>query len=258
VATPRRVESDVAALFHLNSNNSRHKTVDFDVAEDSRPLCFRTYPGVSRLPLPGKDFELSLSLGEALRRRHSTRSFRPDPLPLATLGQLLFCSYGVRGTKQIEGEYCYDRVSPSAGGLYPVELYTICQNVTGLQDGIYHYDARAHELEMLRVGHFHKAVAGMMIGQDMVRDVNVVVLIAANFARTIWKYGQRGYRYVFLDAGHAAQNLYLVATALNLGVVSIGGFFDDELSSLACLPVPEERVIYAVCAGFTFIQEPAT
>ena len=256
MGNPRRVESDVASLYHLNSNNSRHRTVDFEVAEDARPLRFRTYPGSFRLPLPGKDFDLSLSLGEALRCRHSTRSFQPDPLPLETLGRLLFCTYGVRGTKKIEGEWCYDRPSPSAGGLYPLEFYTVCQNVAGLSDGIYHYDARAHELEMRRVGLFQTDIASMMIGQDMVCDTNVVVLISANFTRTMWKYGQRGYRYVFLDAGHAAQNLYLVATALNLGVVSIGGFFDDELSALARLPVPEERVVYAVCVGFG--QDSAT
>jgi SagB-type dehydrogenase family enzyme len=249
VGSPRRIETDVAALYHLNSNNSRHRTVDFDVAEDSRPLRFRTYPGSLRVSLPGKDFELPMSLGEALRARHSTRSFRPESLPLEAFGRLLFCSYGVRGKKKIEGEWCYDRPSPSAGGLYPLEFYAACQNVGGLRDGIYHYDACAHELELQKTGLFHLEIAGMMIGQDMVRDVNIVLLIAANFRRTMWKYGQRGYRYIFLDAGHAAQNVYLVATALNLGVVSIGGFFDDELSSLVGLPGSEERVIYAVCVG---------
>jgi SagB-type dehydrogenase family enzyme len=164
-------------------------------------------------------------------------------------GRLLFCSYGVRGKKKIEGEWCYDRPSPSAGGLYPLEFYAACQNVGGLRDGIYHYDARAHELELRRTARFHLDIAGMMIGQEMVRDVNIVLLIAVNFKRTMWKYGQRGYRYIFLDAGHTAQNVYLVATALNLGVVSIGGFFDGELSSLVGLPGSEERVIYAVCVG---------
>ena len=250
MSAPRRTELDVALLYHVNSSNSPHKTVDFEVEQDTRPPRFRTYPESDRQPLPGRDFEVSLSLGETLRRRCSTRSFRPDPLPLETLGRLLFCTYGVRGTKKIEGEWCYDRTIPSAGGLYPLELYVTCQNVVGLQDGIYHYDARAHLLELRRTGVFQRQIAGMMIGQEMVRDVNIVVLLAANFGRTMWKYGQRGYRYIFLDAGHAAQNLYLVATALDLGVVSIGGFFDDDLSVLACLPFGEERIVYAVCVGF--------
>jgi SagB-type dehydrogenase family enzyme len=120
--------------------------------------------------------------------------------------------------------------------------------VDGLVDGIYHYDARAHQLELRRAGNVHADLADMTIGQDMIKDANLVVLISAIRERTMWKYGQRGYRYVWLDAGHVGQNLYLVAEALGLGAAAIGGFFDGEVNRLLALP-PQEEAIYLVCVG---------
>jgi SagB-type dehydrogenase family enzyme len=126
--------------------------------------------------------------------------------------------------------------SPSAGRLYPLELYIVAQMVDGLADGIYHYDARSHQLEHRHTGAAHAEVARITLGQEMIRSANLVVAITAIFQRTMWKYGQRGYRYVWLDAGHLAQNLYLVATALGLGAMAIGGFYDAEMYDLLALP----------------------
>jgi SagB-type dehydrogenase family enzyme len=152
------------------------------------------------------------------------------------------------GTLRVDGETTTKRPVPSAGGLYPLELYVSTHNVEGLEDAIYHYDARDHELEFRRAGLFHDQLARMTLGQDMIRTANVVIFIAAIAERTMWKYGQRGYRYVFLDAGHLGQNLYLTATALDLGIVAIGGFFDLEVNELCLLP-PNEEVIYLLCGG---------
>ena len=183
-----------------------------------------------------------------LKLRQSRRDHHLRPLPLVALGRLLYCSYGARGYRKIEGQWTYDRPAPSAGGLYPLEIYIATQMVEGLTDAIYHYDARAHQLELRCTGQFHSALADMTIGQDMIRDANLVILISAIFHRTMWKYGQRGYRYVFLDAGHLGQNFYLVATALGLGPVAIGGFFDEEINRLVGLP-DDEEVIYLLCVG---------
>ena len=94
----------------------------------------------------------------------------------------------------------------------------------------------------------HAALADMTIGQEMLREANLVVMISGIFQRTMWKYGQRGYRFVLFEAGHLGQNLYLVAAALGLGPVAIGGFFDDEVHELARLP-SDEQVLYMVCIG---------
>jgi SagB-type dehydrogenase family enzyme len=120
--------------------------------------------------------------------------------------------------------------------------------VEGLEDGIHHYDARAHELEHRRSGVQQPTLANLALDQTMVVDSNVVVIITGIPERTMWKYGQRGYRYVWLDAGHLGQSLYLVATALGLGPVGIGGFFDEELNELLDLP-PGEEAFYLVCIG---------
>jgi SagB-type dehydrogenase family enzyme len=122
------------------------------------------------------------------------------------------------------------------------------QSVEGLEDGIYHYDVRAHELEARRPGAAQPKLVELALDQTMVRDSNVVAIITAVPERTMWKYGQRGYRYVWLDAGHLGQNLYLVATALGLGPVGIGGFFDGELKALLSLPEGEEP-FYLVAIG---------
>lgn len=241
-------EPDVAGLYHLHSSNVRSRLPPPGADPDVRPFRFRTYPGAARTPLPGRDFDLAADLGRLLAARSSVRQFERRPLELEKLGRLLHASYGVAGTRQVDGLTVHARPAPSAGGLYPLELYVVCQSVDELAPGAYHYDARAHELEQRRLGSFHAALADLTIGQDMIRDAVAAVVITAIFHRTMWKYGQRGYRYVWLDAGHLAQNAYLVAAALGLGAVSIGGFFDRELDELLLLPA-EEHAVYLVCVG---------
>ena len=246
MATSR--ECDLARLYHVHSSNVRSRPLDIALEDGRQALRFRTYAGSPRTALPGRDFALEESLGALLERRRSVRDFTREPLPLATLGRLLHTSYGVRGRRRMDVGWGEDRPSPSAGGLYPLELYVATQAVTGLEDGIHHYDARAHELELRRPGVAHEALVGLTLGQDMVRDANLVVVVTAVWQRTQYKYGQRGYRHIFLDAGHLGQNLYLVATALGLGPVAIGGFLDSELGALLRLPAGEEP-IYVVCIG---------
>lgn len=242
-------ELDIARLYHLHSSNHRCRIPDLTVDYDRHPFRFRTYPNSQRVDLPRRDFDLQASLGEVLRQRRSVREFVLRPLELSLVSQLLHASYGVRGHRKVEGQWTYDRPSPSAGGLYPLELYLATQAVEGLPDAVYHYDARAHELEIRRKGLIHPNLAKLTLGQEMIRDANLVIVITAIFERTMWKYGQRGYRYLWLDAGHLGQNLYLIAVALGLGSVSIGGFYDQEVNQLLNLPTPEEEAIYLVCIG---------
>lgn len=249
---PANKEWEAARLYHSHSCYFKGRPPDLMPDEDQRPFRFRTYPGSQRVELPGRDFELDVTLGTVLQARRSIREFRLNPLDLARVGRLLHASYGVRGYHNAGGEWFCDRPCPSAGALYPVELYVATQAVTGLPDGLYHYDARAHQLEVRRVGLVHPDLAGTLVAQDTVhtiRESNLVIVLSAIFQRTMWKYGERGYRYIWLDAGHLGQNLYLVSTALGLGPVSIGGFFDEELKRLLTLTRGEEEVIYLFCIG---------
>jgi SagB-type dehydrogenase family enzyme len=243
----RSKEADLARLFHAHTRHDEARSVEIALDHDRQPLRFRTYPGAQRIALPGRDFVVGAPLGEVLERRRSIRDYALRPLPLATLGRLLHASYGVKGERDL-GEPMYERAAPSAGGLYPLEVYVATQSVEGLDDGIHHYDPLAHELELRRPGLAQPGLVHLTLEQEMVRAANLVVVITAIPERTMWKYGQRGYRYVWLDAGHLGQNLYLVATALGLGPVGIGGFFDADLNALLDLPAGEEA-FYLVCIG---------
>ncbi|MFT3770605.1 MAG: SagB/ThcOx family dehydrogenase [Minicystis sp.] len=244
----RSKEVDVARLYHLHSSNVRGRAVEMSVDGDGKPLRHRTFPGAPRVALPGRDFAFDMKLSTALEQRRSVRRFAPGPLPLEMLGRLLHASHGVRGRHRADGIGAWERPAPSAGGLYPTEIYVATREVEGLADGVHHYDARAHELETVRDGRVHEALVELTMGQDMVRDASVVCILTAVRARTMFKYGQRGYRFLFLDAGHVGQNLYLVATALGLGPVGIGGFLDAEVNELCRLPAGEEA-LYLICAG---------
>jgi SagB-type dehydrogenase family enzyme len=243
-----RTEADIAKLYHLHSSHERARVFEPILDLDVLPLRFRTYPGAPRTSLPGRDFALDMPLGMALEKRRSIRHHALKPLALETVGRILHTAYGVRGHREVDGEVIPDRPVPSAGGRYPLELYAATQSVEGLADGIHHYDARAHELELVREGLAQPILVDLLMGQNVARDANLVVIITAVRERTMWKYGQRGYRHVLLDAGHVGQNLYLVATALGLGPTAIGGFYDQELGALLHL-APEEEPFYVVCIG---------
>jgi SagB-type dehydrogenase family enzyme len=244
----RNNETDIARLYHMHSCHIRSRELASVTDEDLEPLRYRTYAGAARTPLPGRDLDVDMPLGEALARRRSIREYAEGPIPLSSLGRLLHGSYGVRGRRRLDDMWLHDRPAASAGARYPLEIYVATQSVTGLDDGIYHYDSFAHELELRRPGNAHETLFDLLLRQDMVKGANLLLIITAVWERNMWKYGQRGYRLVMLDAGHLGQNLYLVATALGLGPCGIGGFLDAELSALLELPEGEEPV-YALCIG---------
>jgi SagB-type dehydrogenase family enzyme len=239
---------DAAALFHLNSSNARGVITQPVPDLDRRPSVRRLYPGARRIALPGADLDIAQPLGEALASRRSLRDYADTILPTPLLGKLLFASAGVNGTIDFEGIPLGARTYPSGGGLYPLEIYPVLQRVEGIADGIYHYDPFAHDLAELRLGNFHAQFAAMTFGQDMLATANAILFITAVFDRSMWKYGQRGYRYVWLETGHLGQNLYLVASALGLAPVALGGFYDAEADALLGVG-GAEKTIYAICIG---------
>ena len=141
------------------------------------------------------------------------------------------------------------RTTPSAGGLYPIEIYPIINNVESLTEGIYHYKISQHSIELLRTGDFRKTVSDGCLGQKMAYNSAVNFIFTAMVERSKWKYLQRCYRYIYLDCGHIGQNLYLTAEALDLGVCTIGAIFDDELNKLLEIDGKYETVIYVGVVG---------
>ncbi len=191
--------------------------------------------------LPGPRLKGSLSLEEALLRRRSYREYTGEPLTLEEVSQLLWASQGVTHP------YGF-RTAPSAGALYPLEVYVHPTNVLGLEVGIYRYDPGRHALLEVRKGDFSREIYRAGLSQEQILSASLIVMFFGVFERTTAKYGRRGIRYVFNEVGHAGQNLYLQATALGLGTVVIGAFYDEDLRSIVGSP-PGEEPLYIMPVG---------
>lgn len=185
------------------------------------------------LPEPVREGRMSLE--EAILRRHSVREFARDPLNDRELSQLLWAAQGITH----EGL----RTAPSAGALYPLELYV------ATSAGLVHYLPRRHQLERVSGRDLRAALCQAALGQEPVREAPAVFVIATVYERTAIKYGPaRTPRYVHMEAGHAAQNLLLQAVTLGLGGVTIGAFNDDEVGRVLALPA-DHRPLYLIPVG---------
>jgi SagB-type dehydrogenase family enzyme len=209
---------------------------------------FKEDPTADTIELPARTLP-DMPLASAVGGRMSCRQFRDEPMVLTQLGNLLHTGYGVLGTIDFWGEFC-ERPVPSGGGLYPLELYVLTQRVSGLSGGVYHYVPIAHALEIVRGDPLPSLLtAEMFLGQPYLKEAAAVIVLTAVVERSLWKYEDRGYRYLLLEAGHVAQNLNLGATALGLGCLNLGGFFDEDLTALLSLDKDSEVVLYGVAVG---------
>jgi SagB-type dehydrogenase family enzyme len=184
-----------------------------------------------------------LSVAEAILKRRSERDFTGKPISLPELSRLLYYAYGITE----KGEQL--RAVPSAGALYPIEIYPVVNSVAGLNMGIYHYAPPGHSLTPIREGDFRRDMVRYALGQGMLADASVVLALSAVFERSRRKYIGRAYRYILIEAGHIAQNIYLVATSMGLGVCAVGAFNDDAFNRMLSLDGKEESVVYLMVAG---------
>ena len=179
--------------------------------------------------LPTVELHGGSTVEAALEARRSVRQFGPEGLSLATLGQLLWAAQGVTAA---DG----GRTAPSAGALYPLELFVVAGCIVGLPSGIYRYTPAKHSIRLQLAGDRRRELSDAALEQSAVRDGAAVLVIAAVYARTSVKYRSRAERYVHMEAGHAAQNVYLQATSLDLGTVVVGAFEDDRVGEVLRLP----------------------
>jgi SagB-type dehydrogenase family enzyme len=157
--------------------------------------------------------------------------------------------WATQGLTAKAGEW-YFRAAPSAGALYPIETYVLARSVEGLEPGIYHFRPHAFDLEFIKRGDFAGLLADAALGQDMIRQAQATFIWTAIVARSMWKYRQRAFRYIYMDAGHIGQNLYLAGTAAGLGVCAVGAFFDDRVNDLIGLDGVEEISVYLAAVGW--------
>ncbi len=179
------------------------------------------------LPEPSADSDVSVEA--AIRERRSVREFSKHSLTLADVAQLLWAAQGI--TSQDGG-----RAAPSAGALYPLELYLVAGDVDSLPAGVYRYRPERHRLDHVADGDFRKDLAAAALNQSWVRRAPAVLVITGVYQRSAKKYGDRARRYTRIETGHAAQNVYLQATALGLGTVIVGAFQDAEVQEVLGLP----------------------
>jgi len=192
-----------------------------------------------RLPEPKHDSDVSLE--ESISNRRSVREYAEGPLTLQEVSQLLWAAQGITSP---EG----GRTAPSAGGTYPLELYTVVGDVRDMTPGVYRYVPDGHQVVRVMSGDVREALAGAALDQSWVKEGAAVFVFAAIYERTTGRYGERGIRYVHLEVGHAAENLCLQATALGLGSVTVGAFDDGRVSEV--LGLPEDEVpLYVIPVG---------
>ncbi len=166
-----------------------------------------------------------------------------------TSAQLSYLLWAIAGIQRSIGDFHF-RPAPSAGALYPIETYLIVNNVDGISKGLYHYAIRPHALEELKTGDLGNDIVRVAQGQKMHAEAPVAFIWTAIFQRSKFRYHDRAYRYIYLDAGHIAQNLALTAVGLGLASCQVGAYFDDEVNSLIGVNGTEESVIYMSVVGW--------
>jgi SagB-type dehydrogenase family enzyme len=231
--------------FQQKTKHSRERLLGGHLDWANKPETYKRYPSAKVIKLSRKFPTKALSIVEALRRRRSMRSFSLEPFSLDDLSFLLWACTGVQ-RKERGYEF---RTAPSAGALYPIETYVVVNNMEGLEKGVYHYNIEAHALEELHTGDFTRETAHAALEQKTCAEASVVFVWTAVFKRSKWKYAQRAYRYVYLDAGHIAQNLALAAIGSGLASCQIGAFFDDEVNQIIGVDGEEESAIYLSVTG---------
>ncbi len=206
--------------------------------ENERNFNFKTKETM-QLPDPVKDGDMSLEKTLTLRR--SKRSYTDEPLTIEQISQLLWSAQGVTSERGF-------RTAPTAGGTLPLEMFFVVNNVDDLKQGIYQYHPDDHSISLIREGYYSDDLTRACMGQSMVRDASVNFIFGAVYERTTSRYGERGYRYVYNEIGHASQNLHLQAASLDLGTVVIGAYDDDEVERILDLD-PEINILYIMPVG---------
>lgn len=195
---------------------------------------------IIKLPEPRYDSETSIE--EALSTRRSIRAYKDEPLTLAEVSQLLWAAQG------ITGQGIGFRTAPSGGALYPLEVYVVIGNVKSVTKGVYKYKPHEHELVKVRDRDVRNELSVAALRQTCIGAGSIVIVFSAVYERTTQKYGDRGIRYVYMEVGHAAQNVFLQAVSLDLGTVVVGAFKDDKVKNILNMP-NEEHPLYLMPVG---------
>lgn len=240
-------EQGVGEVFQEGTKYTPERLAGHFLDWKNQPEHFKSYENpLARISLPEALFAGKPDLWKLLSSRRSRRDYRrDDAISLENLSLLLWATQGITARY---GDTLF-RTAPSAGGLFPIETYLNVRAVEGLDQGIYHFRPHKFDLEFLKKGNFAREFAQTALDQEVVSDAQATFIWSALVVRSKWKYRQRAYRYIYVDVGHIAQNLYLAGEALGLGVCAIGAFYDDQANGIIGLDGVEETVIYMGTVG---------
>ena len=193
------------------------------------------------MKLPEPKLDSAFSVEKAISQRRSLRGYADATLSLEDVSQLLWAAQGMTGASA-------ERSAPSAGATYPLRVYVVAGNVPGLAVGIYKYDCQTHELTLLFFGDERGKLADATRGQRWVSEAPISLIICSSAASTMQRYPEKGECYVYMEAGHVAQNVYLQATSLGLGTVVVGAFDASAIKHMLWL-LPHEQPLYIMPVG---------
>jgi SagB-type dehydrogenase family enzyme len=251
--------------FQRETSYHRDSLEEYEPDWRSKPPLYKFYNHAPVIglpsPAPAPDEEPVPDVFTAVARRRSVRSFGATPVSLLEFSRLLWASAGITTSYITPHGQDFYRAAPTAGALYPIETYVVVNKVEDLEPGLYHYRVAgldilerpitegSHSLEQLKTGDLRNEVAAAALDQRMCAKAGAVFLWTAVFARSVWKYRQRAYRYFYLDAGHMAAHLSLAATAQGLGSCQIAAFYDEEINALLGIDGETEGIIYMTAVG---------
>jgi len=217
-------------------------------SQESNPEQAAKKPESKIIQLPDPSFKSETSIEEALNARQSVRAYSAESLSLTEISQMLWAAQGItrkKDTPSSKWNEKYEwqggnRTAPSAGGLYPMELYLLAGNVEGLDQGVYKYIVKSHSLIKVIDGDKRADVREVSLKQKAITEGAAVIVMAAVYERTSIKYGARSEKYIFTEVGHIGQNIYLQGASLGIGTVMIGAYKDDDLKRVLNLPDDEK------------------
>ncbi|HUV30390.1 MAG TPA: SagB/ThcOx family dehydrogenase [Acidobacteriota bacterium] len=238
-------EPSIGPQFHFQTSYGDEGFKGDDITQGKEVPLYKQYEGAIKMilpaPAPG-----GMSLEQALQKRQSVRSFEKKPVTLAQLSRLLLSADGITRRR---GDFDF-RSAPSAGALYPMEIYVVAANVESLPAGLYHFQVSDSSLELVREGDLSREAHEAAFEQDCVGSSPVTLILAARFDRVTRKYSDRGYRYAYMESGAVCQNIYLEAASLGLGTVVAGAFSDDAVNALVGVNGHEEAVLLIMPVGY--------
>jgi SagB-type dehydrogenase family enzyme len=241
-----RRKEGIGDLYHQETEYRREAMLRGGLDWAHQPPPYKEFPYALRhFPLRPPDQKGGHSLWEAIAQRRSIREFSNQSITFSEFSQLIWATQGI--TLRASGfEF---RASPSAGALYPIETHLVVNRVEEIPPGLYHYNVKEGQLLLLKEGQFGPGLCQAGLGQEMLEEAACVFVWTAIVERSKWKYQERAYRYIYMDAGHIGQTLYLAATALNLGCCTAGAFFDKEVDRVIGVDGKNEISVYLGAVG---------